>query len=315
MRASRKMILHGYKNFLKIWSMPVIFFFLGLIATACNTQPLFDQLHEDRILVFMRGTYESNDPKDFTAFPASASNANAIDNSVVTTDPLLALTDLSSLRFDIAQISTVLTDVDTFAVSEVDVKLLSNKRQIFFFKFADNPTFTKEELFNKYDLEDPTLSAGDIQELINLRTRQNAEFFNDAGYGVYYEGDDVARGLYNRVRVYFRRMVTGEAKAFLKDATTGNLLGTPLSSTANFNNDLVYGQDIAQFFSYDENEIYSPTRNFLFPHSISKYYIIPENDPFHIELRFFAKNRMKIFETLDYNDLVHARFWGFADFN
>ncbi len=289
--------------------------FLLMTLSACNHDPLFDQLAENRIVMFMKGTYSSNGPKSFTAFPAGETNANALDDSRTTVDSRLDLSDLEIIKLDLSQVSMINTSKDDFDINEDDVQKLSDERQLFFFKFMENPTFTKEELYNKYDLEDPNLSDTEIQNKISLVTQQNLEFFKGQGYGVHYHGGDIASGTYNKFRIFIRKIVTGQAKSYLLQEDGVTLYSDPWTTTTEFDNDTEDSYEISQFYRYLPTEVGgSQTRNYLFPLTLTRSVQIPSKDPVHIEFRIFIKNNMRSYQASDYSGLFNARFWAFSDF-
>jgi hypothetical protein len=303
-----------------------------LFLGSCNKEPLFDELNENRMLLFMKGTYSSNGPKPFSAYPASfTTNADCKDDSVLLPDAVgtidLTLADLDSIRLDLAQIGVINTSRGDFEIDETKVKKLSDYRQLFTFKFQDNPVFTPGDIFNKFDLADPNLSENDKARAVGEAQQKNREFFNDDGYGLPLKNDDVGSGHYNKFRVFVRRMVTDKAKSFLLSGSSDVIANLDQVTTL-YDNELVNGFEISQMYRFNENDINSSTENYLFPYSLTKDFYLPGKGPVHIEFRLFVKNRMKVFETRNIsftgsnfaltspltNSAVAVRFWAFSDF-
>lgn len=321
-----------------------LIFFLTMFATlgtlfsfsSCSHEPLFDQLAEQRIHLFMRGTYSSNDPKDFTAFPASSDNDDVWDDSIPTDsftydrddlNSTLRLEDLEMLKMDLSQISVINTSKDDFSIDEDDVSILSDERQLFYFKFIDDPEFTDDELYNSLDLADPELSDAEIQRKIDKVKKQNLQFFRGLDYGVEYKGGDVASGNYNKFRIFIRKIVTDKAKSFLTQDTDvdseeddpnnlpDEIYGEPYTTYSTYDNDDEPAYEISQMYRFLDDEVTgSQTKNYLFPLTMTKSFNIPSKGPVHIEFRFFIKNNMRLYEGTDYSGEENVRFWAFSDY-
>lgn len=293
-----------------------------IVLSSCNKTPLFDELYEDRMLLFMKGTYSTNGPKDFNAYLAdTASNPDAIDDSITIVDSSgnadLTLEPLDSIRFDFAQIGVINSSKGDFDIDEDNVQKLSDYRQLFFFKFNNNPNFIAGELYNSYDLADPALTEEDKRRKINDSTLKNSQFFNDVGYGVSLKGDDVKPGEYNKFRMFVRRIITSNSKSFQKIGDGADYSVSFLgATTSTYDNNQVTGSEISKYYRYPGGEIGSPTVNYLFPYTFTKSFILTSEGPLHIEFRFAAKNNMKVFESSAYSGLVgnvFERFWSFSD--
>ncbi len=241
----------------------ITFAFLIAICctTSCNNQPVLSHLTNTRMNLIFKGTYETNNPHEWSEI---YQNDSVSSQAFPINQPI----DLNEFRFffDFASMGLTTVDKEASKTSEEDWSFFLRNRSVL---------CQTDIAFNKTVLR-TCRSENGIQ---NLKS-----FF---GEGLKLKSDDVGAATYQMLSLNPRNMVTSPSFTY-------NELNQKVNSNTRFDSKLLQAESIMQYYHYSLKDNTQKKNSHLLP-------IISENlnlnidsgeRPYTLEVRIFLKNLM-----------------------